>query len=192
MRLVSIVLLYTLSVLSSCSGGEEKQNEAVSNKPKEAPVSTLGSDGTKRLMTMLQDYYELKDALVATEAGQADIAASKLSVKADSLIAYLRADSMKGPMLIPHLDTIQAQVKIMTSMMDEGCEKKRINFDAISGTFYTMLKKAELKNANIYHQYCPMAFNDKGAYWMSDMEEIKNPYFGSKMLECGEVADVLN
>jgi Cu(I)/Ag(I) efflux system membrane fusion protein len=190
MRLVSIVLLYTL-LLVSCSGGDE-QKDASDNKPKQPPVSSIGESGTRQMMAMLQNYYELKDALVTTSAGKADAAANKLSVKADSLIAYLQADSMKGPMLIPHLDTIKAQVKIMTGMMDEGCEKKRINFDAISATFYIMLKKAELKNANIYHQYCPMAFNDKGAYWMSNMEEIKNPYFGNKMLECGEVADILN
>lgn len=192
MRLVSIVLLYTLLTLTSCSFGDEQKKEASGNKPKQPPVSSIGEGGTQQLMAMLHDYYVLKDALVASSAGKADAAANKLLVKADSFIAYLQTDSMKGPMLIPHLDTIRSQVKIMTSMMDEGCEKKRINFDVISATFYTMLKKAELKHAGIYHQYCPMAFNDKGAYWMSDMEEIKNPYFGNKMLECGEIADVLN
>jgi hypothetical protein len=36
-----------------------------------------------------------------------------------------------------------------------------------------------------------MAFDDKGAYWLSAESEIKNPYFGKKMLECGEVTDSL-
>jgi membrane fusion protein, copper/silver efflux system len=31
-----------------------------------------------------------------------------------------------------------------------------------------------------------MANNDKGAYWFSDSEEIKNPCFGDMMLGCGE------
>ncbi len=192
MRLVSVVLSYTFFALTSCSGGDEEKKVPEGNKPRQPPVSAIGDAGTKQLTGMLQNYYELKNALVATSAGKADMAANKLSANADGLLAYLQTDSMMGSMLTPHLDTIKAQVKIMTGMMDEGCEKKRINFDVISGTFYTMLNKAELKNANIYHQYCPMAFNDKGAYWMSDIEEIKNPYFGSKMLECGEVIEVLN
>ena len=34
-----------------------------------------------------------------------------------------------------------------------------------------------------------MAFDNKGAYWLSEEKEIRNPYFGSKMLTCGETAD---
>ena len=56
---------------------------------------------------------------------------------------------------------------------------------------FSLLKQADLRNAGIYRQYCPMAFNDKGAYWLSDETDIKNPYFGKKMLECGEVTDTL-
>jgi Cu(I)/Ag(I) efflux system membrane fusion protein len=36
-----------------------------------------------------------------------------------------------------------------------------------------------------------MAFNDKGAYWLSDKEAIRNPYFGDKMLTCGSVEETL-
>jgi Cu(I)/Ag(I) efflux system membrane fusion protein len=36
-------------------------------------------------------------------------------------------------------------------------------------------------------------FNDnKGAYWLSEIEEIRNPYFGEKMLSCGETIESLN
>jgi Cu(I)/Ag(I) efflux system membrane fusion protein len=37
-----------------------------------------------------------------------------------------------------------------------------------------------------------MAFNDAGAYWLSKTSDIKNPYFGKKMLICGEVKDSLD
>jgi Cu(I)/Ag(I) efflux system membrane fusion protein len=39
----------------------------------------------------------------------------------------------------------------------------------------------------VYKEYCPMAFDNKGAYWLSESEEIRNPYFGKSMLTCGEV-----
>lgn len=32
-----------------------------------------------------------------------------------------------------------------------------------------------------------MAFDNKGAFWLSEIEEIRNPYFGEAMLNCGEV-----
>lgn len=39
----------------------------------------------------------------------------------------------------------------------------------------------------LYIQFCPMAFENKGATWLADTEEINNPYFGTMMLRCGEV-----
>jgi len=36
-----------------------------------------------------------------------------------------------------------------------------------------------------YYQFWPMAFNDKGAHWISQNKEIQNPYFGDKMMKCG-------
>ncbi|KUO69053.1 MAG: hypothetical protein APF83_07415 [Lutibacter sp. BRH_c52] len=38
----------------------------------------------------------------------------------------------------------------------------------------------------VYEQFCPMANDNKGAYWLSLSKEIKNPYFGKAMLTCGE------
>jgi Cu(I)/Ag(I) efflux system membrane fusion protein len=39
----------------------------------------------------------------------------------------------------------------------------------------------------LYRLFCPMAFNNKGAFWLSPGPEILNPYFGTSMLRCGEV-----
>ena len=41
----------------------------------------------------------------------------------------------------------------------------------------------------VYHQYCPMAFNDEGANWISSEERIQNPYLPETMLGCGEVIE---
>jgi Cu(I)/Ag(I) efflux system membrane fusion protein len=34
-----------------------------------------------------------------------------------------------------------------------------------------------------------MANNNVGAYWLSKEREIRNPYFGKEMLDCGSVTD---
>jgi membrane fusion protein, copper/silver efflux system len=41
----------------------------------------------------------------------------------------------------------------------------------------------------VYHQYCPMAFDDEGADWLSTEEQIQNPYLPETMLMCGEVIE---
>ena len=45
------------------------------------------------------------------------------------------------------------------------------------------------EKSGVYIQYCPMAFNDKGADWLSYDSYIRNPYFGDLMLKCGLVTD---
>lgn len=49
-----------------------------------------------------------------------------------------------------------------------------------------MIEEA-LSGGTIYKKFCPMAFNNNDAYWYADIEEINNPYFGDKMLNCGAV-----
>jgi Cu(I)/Ag(I) efflux system membrane fusion protein len=44
----------------------------------------------------------------------------------------------------------------------------------------------------VYYQFCPMANNNKGAYWLSESKVIRNPYFGEKMINCGETKEILN
>ena len=43
-----------------------------------------------------------------------------------------------------------------------------------------------------YKQYCPMAFNNTGGYWLSNSKEIRNPFFGDKMLKCGRIDKEIN
>ncbi|MBF9054980.1 DUF3347 domain-containing protein, partial [Rhodobacterales bacterium LSUCC1028] len=49
-----------------------------------------------------------------------------------------------------------------------------------------------LSEGTIYKKYCPMAFNNEGAYWYAAVKEITNPYFGEKMLKCGSVKKTIN
>ena len=44
----------------------------------------------------------------------------------------------------------------------------------------------------LFVQHCPMANSNKGADWLSTQKEIRNPYFGSSMLTCGEVTKEIN
>ena len=47
-------------------------------------------------------------------------------------------------------------------------------------------------NETAYLQFCPMADNNQGAYWLSKEKKVINPYFGEAMLTCGEVKQVID
>jgi hypothetical protein len=76
---------------------------------------------------------------------------------------------------------------------------KKREFQMISDAMYDLARTVQYNGQKIYHQHCPMAFNDEEeAYWLSNSSTIVNPYLGKKhpkykgaMLECGDVADSL-
>jgi Cu(I)/Ag(I) efflux system membrane fusion protein len=199
MRFLYTILLAVSLLAASCnsnSSGDASKTEAVpsTTKPNTPPQSKLSEAGTQVLMATILNYYNLKDALVATNATKTTEAAKQLHMVADSLknTVFAKTDSTNSnEILRPYLDTIATQSEAIAAANDPTCEKQRMAFDHVSSAIYGLLKRAEMKNAGVYHQYCPMAFNDKGAYWLSNISEIKNPYFGKKMLECGEVTDSL-
>lgn len=43
------------------------------------------------------------------------------------------------------------------------------------------------KGKILYLDFCPMANNNKGGFWLNIEKEIKNPYFGSSILKCVSV-----
>ena len=64
-------------------------------------------------------------------------------------------------------------------------EDQRAQFNALTTEVEKLVKSSKLTGGKVYKQYCPMA----DGYWLSSESGIKNPYYGSEMLECGEVKE---
>ncbi len=85
--------------------------------------------------------------------------------------------------------------KIKTGLVDATAKIKgakdiasaRTHFSSLSTQVIKLTETYKLTKAVVYQDYCPMAFNNKGGYWLSETEDIQNPYFGASMLTCGEV-----
>ncbi len=200
MRLLYIVFVCSVFGFISCNNGtttttttttttdSSKTQTQVNARPVQ---SKLNEAGTQLLMRVINNYYTLKNALVATKGANATSAAAQLVTITDSLQSFLQKDSSAPAAFKPYLDTISTQSKIIAAIQDETCEKQRLAFGTLSSAMYGLLKTVDLKNVRVYQEYCPMAFNEKGAHWLSNDSDIKNPYFGKKMLECGEVTDII-
>ena len=62
----------------------------------------------------------------------------------------------------------------------------RESFSILSAAVYSMAKRIGTSGKfPVYRFFCPMAFNNKGGYWLQDNPDILNPYFGDVMLKCG-------
>ncbi|MDD2277929.1 MAG: efflux RND transporter periplasmic adaptor subunit [Bacteroidales bacterium] len=143
---------------------------------------------TAQLTKVYNAYIPMKNAFVASDAHKVMTAASEVSAALKKVdMGLLKGDAHMAWM--ENLDVLEKTVNSMSKLMD--IEKQRNEFAKFNIAFYKSIKAFGLENVTAYYQYCPMAEKDKGAYWFSSSEEIKNPYFGDAMLKCGENRETL-
>ncbi|WP_462319490.1 DUF3347 domain-containing protein, partial [Marinilabilia sp.] len=142
----------------------------------------------KQLTAFFDQYIEMKDAMVASDA---ELAAAEAKEALEALkntdMALLKGDAHMFWM--ENLDKMESALTTISESEDLGEQRKAfIDFNPI---LFNKIKAFGLDGKTVYFQYCPMANDDKGAYWLSAEENIRNPYYGDMMLECGEVRETL-
>ena len=68
-------------------------------------------------------------------------------------------------------------------------EHQREHFEILSKDIYDLVK-AFGGGQVLYKDFDPMYNNGKGAFWLSETKEIRNPYYGNKMITCGSAEEV--
>ena len=88
--------------------------------------------------------------------------------------------------------TYGIKAELIGLLGEKGRAEKTKSFQMISEQLYDLIRIVQYDGELIYHHYCPMAFNNDGATWMSNSLIIRNPYFSSTMLNCGELLDSID
>lgn len=142
----------------------------------------------KQLFELTQSYLALKDALVATDPTQAINSAKEMLKKLAQIDESLETNDAQRYWTEQRnaLQTYGQQILAL-----ENVEAQRKQFDFISQALINAIKVFGIPNDTFYVQHCPMAFDNVGADWISDVEEIRNPYFGDQMLTCGLVQETI-
>lgn len=73
----------------------------------------------------------------------------------------------------------------------EKLEHQREHFIMLSKDMSDFVKTFGNGGQTLYKDFCPMANDGKGAIWLSEVKEIKNPYLGNKMPDCGSVKETI-
>ena len=169
-------------------GGTEMGTETAAEK--DSPVESVETDPAfkQQLTNVYEKYLVMKDAFVASEAHEVMVAAQDIEKSLNKVdMGLLKGDAHTAWM--DQLKTLESTIAAISKSMD--LEKQRAEFAKYNLAFYKSLKMFGLKDKTTYYQYCPMANRDKGAYWFSETDEIRNPYFGDEMLGCGETRETL-
>ncbi|MCS6832610.1 MAG: DUF3347 domain-containing protein [Flammeovirgaceae bacterium] len=159
-------------ITAGCSKKGHEHTESSS-----IPVIEANTLSKEQAASLYQAYLLLKDALVATDGAKAQEEAKKLLTVLQEIGEKQELKSFKEDAL--HIAETS------------DVEHQRDHFYTLSKVMYAIVKSIKPTEEEIYKQYCPMAFNDKGAFWLSNEKDIKNPYFGNKMLTCGVIEEKL-
>lgn len=142
---------------------------------------------THPLKAVFENYFALKDALVASDEAQAANHAQSL-VAAINSMPMDKLSSTEHTAWMTVLKDLKSDVEHIEATKDIG--HQRDYFITLSEKIYQLMKVAQTKTP-VYYQHCPMANNGKGAYWLSKENAVKNPYYGSKMLTCGKTVETI-
>ncbi len=138
------------------------------------------------LNEILTGYLQVKNALAndnGNDAANGGKAISDAMAKVDK--SSLSAIQKKA------YDAIADDMKENAEHINENGDKiahQREHFEMLIQDMYDLAKSFD-GNQKLYKDFCPMANDKKGAFWISETKEIKNPYLGKKMPECGEVKE---
>lgn len=167
------IIIFSMIALTSCKDEKAPQSVEINTtkevKKAEKKTADIADQAFKDGMTgkVWHNYLEIKYALTNNDPNTAQD------------VARAMADSFTAE---------RAEMKSIAEKMadTDDVEKQRALFSEFTEKAGPMFEEA-LSGGTIYKKFCPMAFNNKGAYWYADVEEITNPYFGDKMLKCGSV-----
>ncbi|MGY8913465.1 MAG: efflux RND transporter periplasmic adaptor subunit [Flavobacteriales bacterium] len=160
----------------------ENTNEANHSQMKER--IEVSNKFQNQLKQVFDDYILLKDALVNDDAKGAQQAGKQINQSLKKVDMKLLSDEKAHN----HWMTIQKELKTSANTIENNSDiaTQRAHFKHLSAHMISSVQLFGV-NENVYIQFCPMADNNKGAYWISLEKEVRNPYYGEAMLTCGEV-----
>lgn len=187
-KLIKLTLPITLAfLLTAC--GDKAENKSTDHdhaamaQHDSPPGKTAATDLTTgtvklkddRLNAVYLQYIQLTDALIEADVDAAKIAANAIEAGATGVTG--------GKTLASAAARISAASTVQT---------QRKAYGSLSGDMMRLVKESGLAEGQVHVQYCPMAFDNEGATWMSSTREIRNPYMGESMLSCGETQESIH
>ncbi len=168
--------------------------------PKQQPIALKKHSGkfNTAVDSLMSSYFALKSAFVEADTVLIKKNCHHFLQMLDSIpVADLKNDTATI------IETVQTTINDIRSnaislLKQTDITEMRQDFRMVSEMMYPAFFKAINYNGQkLYWQNCPMAFGEgKEGNWISNTEDIENPYLGKKhpefkatMLHCGEIKD---
>jgi hypothetical protein len=192
MKNIIFAIAISAIALAACNSGNSNSDEA--NKMTDSPTlneaSTSGADikSTSPINAILISYLKMKNAFAKDNDKDAATAGNEMVKAFASFNAALLTAEKKKTFNDIRDDAKEHAEHI--GMNAGNIKHQREHFDMLSKDMYDLVK-AFGAGQTLYVDHCPMYNDNKGATWLSETKEIKNPYFGKEMDTCGTIKEEL-
>jgi hypothetical protein len=187
-----LLTLGIAAVLASCGSSnksEEKAEQATTAKSEQTAMEEEASSADKNtdVSAVIEAYLSIKDALVNDDQEKAATAGKSLA----SALGEMNMSQVSEGQKAEANEIIEVAKNHGEHIAESEIDHQREHFEALGKDMKDLIAITGT-DRKLYQQYCPMYNDNKGGMWLSDSEEIRNPLFGSKMLKCGKVEEVIN
>ena len=185
MKLIILGLAIASSSFTACNNNDSDKGETdkIDTTRTETTTPVVQKDSASA-QALISEYLKLKNALVAGKAKDASEAAKTLNLELDKMANGSMTDAQQKAFGGIREDLKEHAEHIATKSSD--IKHQREHFQLLSKDVYDLVK-AFGSTQTLYKDYCPMV----KAIWLSETKPIKNPYYGSSMLTCGEVQETI-
>ena len=136
------------------------------------------------IKTLVTEYLSVKNALINSNESEAASASGKMYEAMKTFDKSLLSGDQKKI-----YDDIESDLKEHAEHISKSkIDHQREHFATMSKDMYDLVK-AFGAGMTLYHDHCPM-YND-GSIWLSETKDIKNPFYGDKMMTCGSVEEMM-
>ncbi|MCB0699667.1 MAG: DUF3347 domain-containing protein [Chitinophagales bacterium] len=195
--LIYVMLLMSAVMFVACNNGNDTHHDhnhdghehGMSNEDIPVVKAEMETD------SMFQEHIDvIAHFYTHIQTALADDDTKEASIRAKQLLAHMHEyDTVTFSENEQEVyDKYEAKIVELSSAIQsaEDIDAQRKHFESMSDVMYQLVKTIGTTEP-LYKSYCPMAFDGKGAMWLSETEEIANPYYGASMYSCGSVQEVV-
>ncbi len=151
---------------------------------KEDVLGRLPESFQEKFSKTLPFYFEMKNAFIASDVNAVSMSAKKIKEMLEVL-------NLNGLGKNESLDVKNSQKLISEIVGSQNIDTQRKHFIIFNEHMINLVKLLDRVEDRFYVQKCSMANENKGAIWLSLEKEVKNPYYGNMMLNCGDVVGTI-
>jgi len=173
---------------SSPNTENHKQMQSHEKKEKKESGNHIPSDFKKSIDAIANTYFRIQQALSSDNLEDARKGAKSFLNK----LATVDMELLRGEI---HMEWMKQEKALQDAAAKleqaHDIETARTQFEALTKPMTATIKTFSSGDKPVYRFHCPMAFDNKGAYWLQNNDKTRNPYFGASMLLCKDSVEKL-